>query len=53
VDVYDNAKDDDAFLWGRATGDHRTEITQHLENSGIVRPYQAASNSRTNESQLQ
>jgi hypothetical protein len=49
--VYDNARDDDAFLRGRATGDRRREITQHVENSGIVRPRHAASNSRTNESQ--
>ncbi len=50
--MYDNARDDDAFLWGRETSDCGREIIQHLENSGIVRPCHAASNSRANESQL-
>jgi len=44
--VYDNARDDDIFLRGRALGDHRRAITQNLENCGIVRPADAMSNSR-------
>jgi hypothetical protein len=44
--VYDNARDDDIFLHGRALGDRRRAITQNLENCGIVRPAHAMSNSR-------
>jgi hypothetical protein len=46
--VYDNARDDDISLRGRALGDRCRTITQNLENHGIVRPKHAASNSRTN-----
>ncbi len=45
--VYDNTREDDNFLRGRATGDRRRNITQHLENLGILRPQHARSNSRT------
>jgi hypothetical protein len=47
--VYDNGRDDDIFLRGHAYGDHRREITQKLENLGVVRPRHASSNSRTNQ----
>jgi hypothetical protein len=46
--VYDNARDDDIFLRGRALGDRYRTITQNLKNYRIVRPKHAASNSRTN-----
>jgi hypothetical protein len=46
--VLDNARDDDRFLRGRATGDRRQPITQNLQDNGIVRPPHAASNSRMN-----
>jgi hypothetical protein len=44
--VYDNTREDDAFLRGRAVGDRRRAITQKLQDSGIVRPQHARSNSR-------
>jgi hypothetical protein len=46
--VYDNTRDDDIFLHGRAMGDQQWEVIQKLEDFGIVRPKHAASNSRTN-----
>jgi hypothetical protein len=39
--VYDNAREDDVFLHGRATGDHRHDITDKLEQLGIIQPAQA------------
>jgi hypothetical protein len=46
--VYDNARDDDIFLRGRATGDRRRDITAKLEQQGVVRPVHAECNSRMN-----
>jgi hypothetical protein len=48
--VYDNERDDDIFLHGRATGDHRQDITAKLEQLGIVivRPAHARCNSHIN-----
>jgi hypothetical protein len=45
--VYDNTREDDNFLRGRAIGDRRRNITKQLEDLGIVRPQHARSNSRT------
>jgi hypothetical protein len=45
--VWDNVQDDDQFLRRRATGDRRRQITQKLQDMGIVRPPHAAANSRT------
>jgi hypothetical protein len=46
--VYDNTRDDDIFLHGRALGDKQWAIMQKLEDFGFVRPKHAASNSRAN-----
>jgi hypothetical protein len=46
--VYDNAREDDVFLRGRASGDLRRDITAKLEQLGMVRPVHAQCNSRTN-----
>ncbi len=46
--VYDNAREDDVFLRGRASGDRRRDITAKLESTGIVRPMHAQCNSRAN-----
>jgi len=46
--VYDNADEDDIFLRGRAAGDWRRDITQKLQQEGIVRPAHAICNSRMN-----
>ena len=43
--VYDNAREDDIFIRGRASGDHRRNITARLESLGIVRPMHAQCNS--------
>ncbi len=44
--VYDNAREDDIFICGRASGDRRCNITARLESLGIVRPMHAQCNSR-------
>jgi len=46
--VYDNAREVNIFLRGRSTGDRRRDITDKLEQLGIVRPAQALCNSRMN-----
>jgi hypothetical protein len=46
--VYDNAREDDVFLRGRASGDRRRDITAKLEQLGILRPVHAQCNSRMN-----
>ncbi len=46
--VYDNAREDDVFLRGRASGDGRRDITSRLETLGIVRPTHAQCNSHAN-----
>ncbi len=46
--VYNNARKDDMFLRGRASGDHRHDITAKLEQLGMVRPVHAQCNSCTN-----
>lgn len=46
--VYDNARENDVFLRGRASGDRRRDITARLERLGIVRPAHALCNSRAN-----
>jgi hypothetical protein len=44
--VNDNARDEDAELRGRPSGDRRREITSLLEQHGILRPLHASMNSR-------
>jgi len=46
--VYDNADEDDIFLHGQATGDWRRDITQKMQQEGIIRPAHAICNSRMN-----
>ncbi len=46
--VNDYAREDDVFLCGRATGDHRRDITAKLKQLGIVRPVHAQHNSHMN-----
>ena len=48
-EVNDNARDNDAILRGRPTGDRRRELTEKLERIGIIRPVHASMNSRCNE----
>jgi hypothetical protein len=44
--VNDNARDDDAVLRGRPSGDRRREMTDKLERRGVLRPVHASMNSR-------
>jgi len=44
----DNTREDDIFLYGIFTGDHRHDITSNLECLGVVRPIHAECNSRVN-----
>lgn len=43
--IYDNTREDDIFLYGIFTGDHRHDITSNLECLGVVRPIHAECNS--------
>jgi hypothetical protein len=43
--VYNNAREDDVFLCGRASGDCRCNITARLESLQIIRPMHAQCNS--------
>jgi hypothetical protein len=46
--VYDNYRDDDADLRGRPVGDRRRDITNKIQQLGILRPPHASMNSRCN-----
>jgi len=46
--VYDDAREDDIFLHGRSIGDRSRDITDKLEQLGIVRSTHALCNSRMN-----
>jgi len=46
--TFDNSWEDNVFLRGRATGDHRQDKTAKLEQLGIVRPAYAQCNSHIN-----
>jgi hypothetical protein len=46
--VLDNTQDNDIFFCGRASVDHRRDVTNKLEALGIVRPVHALCNSHNN-----
>ncbi len=46
--LFDNAREDDAILRGRSSGERWREITAKLHNLGVLRPVHASMNSRCN-----
>jgi hypothetical protein len=50
--VFDNAREDDALLRGRSSGERRREITAKIQSLGILRPVHASMNSRCNTSNI-